>query len=73
MRGLGKTRPAAWANLWAYWVLGLPLGYWLALRTPAGIRGLWWALAAGLAVMAIILAVQATRAGRTAREACLLK
>ena len=61
LRGLGKTRPAAWANFAAYWLIGLPVGYFLALHTAAGIGGLWWSLAGGLAIVAVVLGVQARR------------
>ncbi len=68
LRGLGKTRPAAWANFIAYWLIGLPVGYFLALHTTAGIRGLWWSLAAGLAIVAGVLATRAFREGRRAAQ-----
>ena len=53
LRGMGRTRPAALFNLVGYWILALPLGGWLALRTSAGLPGLWWALCFGLAVVAV--------------------
>jgi MATE family multidrug resistance protein len=52
LRGTGRVRPALWMNLFGYWILGLPLGTWLALRTGAGLAGLWWGLALGLAFVA---------------------
>jgi MATE family multidrug resistance protein len=55
LRGIGRTRPAAWANLVGYWVLALPLGAWLAFRTDAGVPGIWLGLAAGLALVATTL------------------
>jgi Na+-driven multidrug efflux pump len=42
-------------NLIGYWLLGLPLGGWLALRGGLGLAGLWWGLALGLAVVALSL------------------
>jgi Na+-driven multidrug efflux pump len=33
----------------------MPLGLYLCFRTPAGPRGLWWGLVAGLAAVAIFL------------------
>ena len=32
LRGIGRTRPAMFFNLVSYWVLGLPIGAWLAFR-----------------------------------------
>jgi MATE family multidrug resistance protein len=45
LRGMGRVRPAVAFNLVGYWLLGLPLGGWLALRGGQGLAGLWWGLA----------------------------
>jgi MATE family multidrug resistance protein len=55
LRGMGRVRPAVAFNLVGYWLLGLPLGGWLALRGGYGLAGLWWGLALGLAVVATSL------------------
>ena len=55
LRGMGRTRPAAWFNLLGYWLLGLPLGYWLAFRSGWGLHGIWWGLCLGLAIVAVSL------------------
>jgi MATE family multidrug resistance protein len=55
LRGMGDTRPAARYNLLGYWILGLPLGGWLALGAGVGLAGIWWGLALGLAVVALLL------------------
>jgi MATE family multidrug resistance protein len=55
LRGMGRVRPATAFNLIGYWLLGLPLGGWLALRGGFGLAGLWWGLALGLAVVACSL------------------
>jgi MATE family multidrug resistance protein len=52
LRGMGRVRPATAFNLIGYWLLGLPIGGWLALRGGYGLPGLWWGLALGLAVVA---------------------
>jgi MATE family multidrug resistance protein len=52
---MGDTRPAAAFNLVGYWVLGLPLGWWLAFERGQGLAGVWWGLALGLLVVAICL------------------
>jgi MATE family multidrug resistance protein len=57
LRGMGRTRPAAVFNLVAYWVLALPLGWWLAFPLGMGLHGIWWGMAAGLALAAIALVV----------------
>lgn len=55
LRAMGATRPIAAANVVGYYVIGLPLGLWLAFRRGQGVPGLWWGLAAGLAVVALSL------------------
>jgi multidrug resistance protein, MATE family len=55
LRAMGATRPIAVANLLGYYAIGLPLGAWLAFRRGQGVPGLWWGLAAGLAVVALSL------------------
>jgi MATE family multidrug resistance protein len=52
LRGMGRVRPALFFNGIGYWLIGLPLGAWLALRTRLGIAGLWWGLCLGLAIVA---------------------
>ena len=39
----------------AYWLISLPLGYWLAFRTTLGPAGLWTGLAIGLGCAAVLL------------------
>ena len=70
LRGMGRTRPVAWFNLAGYWILGLPLGVWLALRQDFGLAGIWWGLCLGLAVVAssLVLWIRA-RGPRTLAEA----
>lgn len=55
LRGMGRTRPAAVFNLVAYWLIGLPLGGWLALGGGWGLVGLWWGLCLGLATVALCM------------------
>jgi MATE family multidrug resistance protein len=55
LRGVAGTVAAAIINLVGYWVLGLPLGLYLAFRLGWGPRGLWWGLTAGLMAVAVLL------------------
>ena len=41
LRGIGRTLPAMVFNLVSYWVLALPIGYWLALHRGWGLAGVW--------------------------------
>jgi MATE family multidrug resistance protein len=55
LRGLGETRAPMWANLVGYWVLGLPLGFFLCFGLKWGIYGLWIGLTLALIVIALAL------------------
>jgi len=55
LRGMGQTRPAAVFNLIAYYLIALPLAWWLAFHRNAGLEGVWWALCFGLATVAVML------------------
>ena len=55
LRGLHDVRVPTVITFIAYWVIGLPLGYWLAFHTPLGAVGLWAGLAAGLGSAALLL------------------
>jgi MATE family multidrug resistance protein len=58
LRGLGDTRRPALFNLLGYWVIGLPLGGFLALRLGFGLPGVWLGLTVALGVVAALLLVR---------------
>ena len=55
LRGAGDQTMPAVANLVGYWLLGLPIGAWLALRHGWGPLGVWVGLALALACVAALL------------------
>ena len=55
LRGMGQTLPAAMFNLVGYYVLALPLAYWMAFSLGMGLKGIWWGLCIALAVVAVLL------------------
>lgn len=55
LRGLGETRIPMLANLFGYWVLGLPLGFILCFGLHWGIYGMWIGLTLALIVIATTL------------------
>lgn len=69
LRGAGDTLWPMLINLVGYWVVGFPVGYWLAFHGGLGPHGLWWGLVAGLGTVAIVLAlrVRARLSGELAR------
>jgi MATE family multidrug resistance protein len=55
LRGLHDTRVPMVFALVGYWVIGFPLGLLLAFRAGLGGVGIWIGLAAGLAIVAVLL------------------
>ena len=55
LRGVGDTRVPMAMNLAAHWLLGLPVGYALALSAGWGVVGLWIGLSVGLISVGIAL------------------
>jgi MATE family, multidrug efflux pump len=56
LRGAGDTHTAMICHLFAYWGLGLPLGYFLCFSRGWGASGLWIGLAIALIAIGIFLA-----------------
>jgi MATE family multidrug resistance protein len=58
LRGTGETRTPMFANLVAYWFLGLPLGYFFCFKLDWGVVGVWAGLCIGLVLIgsALLLA-----------------
>jgi len=65
LRGLGETHAPMWANLVGYWVLGLPLGFFLCFGLGWGIYGLWIGLTLALIVIALALLLRWRRDARS--------
>ncbi|EIM02890.1 MATE family efflux transporter [Rhodanobacter sp. 115] len=64
LRGLKDTRVPMAITLFAYWVVGMPTGWWLAFHHGLGARGMWMGLIAGLSVAAVLLFVRFWRSSR---------
>lgn len=60
LRGLAETRTPLVVSAIGYWILALPLGWWLAFPGGMGPVGLWWGLTVGLAIVAIVLLARVT-------------
>ncbi len=68
LRGLGNTHAGLIVQLIGYWVIGLPVGWWLGFRMHLGALGLWIGLCTGLMVAGASLTVVWARTARpTAR------
>ena len=55
LRGLQDTRVPMGFALFGYWVPGLATCLWLGFRTPLGGTGVWFGLALGLFVVALLM------------------
>lgn len=68
LRGYQDTRATMLMTLFAYWGIGLPVGYALGLShwwgEPSGPKGLWQGLIVGLTCAALMLTVRLARSAR---------
>jgi multidrug resistance protein, MATE family len=55
LRGLSITRAASLSIFFGYWVIGIPLGYYLGFYSGLEAQGFWIGLATSLAVVAVML------------------
>jgi multidrug resistance protein, MATE family len=70
LRGVGNTHAGLYVQLVGYWVVGLPLGWWLGFHRKTGAVGLWIGLCAGLMIAGVALISvwgRAVRRGVTVR------
>lgn len=67
LRGLGDTRTPAICNLVAHWLIGLPIGIWLAFSRGMEVRGIWVGLSIGLIVAGAVLLAAWARATKRIR------
>lgn len=65
MRGAGRTTTPLYVHLVCYWLVGMPLGYWLGFQRHMEARGLWLGLLISLSGGAMVLVVAWTRLMRS--------
>jgi len=65
LRGLKDTRIPMLITTFAYWGVGMPVGWWLAFPGALGARGMWMGLIAGLSMAAVLLSMRFWRLART--------
>jgi MATE family multidrug resistance protein len=55
LRGMGDVNIPTFITFLAYWVVGLPVGYYLGMHLNWGAQGIWCGLVLGLLVSAVLL------------------
>lgn len=55
LRGLSDVKVPTWLTFFAYWGLGLPIGYYLGFVANWGAEGIWYGLLIGLSTVGIAL------------------
>jgi MATE family multidrug resistance protein len=55
LRGIGDVVSPTIISIMAYWVIGIPFGYYLTFHEQYGVQGIWYGFTLGLFVAAILL------------------
>jgi MATE family multidrug resistance protein len=58
LRGMGDVNVPTGITFLAYWILGLPIGYFFGIHLKQGVFGVWYGLVMGLTVSAILLFIR---------------
>ena len=65
LRGIKDTRGPMIVTVVAYWLVGLPFGYWLCFHRDFGPTGLWIGIIGGLTVAGVLLTARFHRLTRS--------
>lgn len=55
LRGIGDVNVPTFITFLSYWVIGIPLGYFLGIYMGIGVKGIWYGLTFGLLTASILL------------------
>jgi MATE family multidrug resistance protein len=66
LRGIADVNVPTLITLFAYWVIGLPVGYLLAFHYDMNVQGIWIGLLIGLTISALLLTVRFYRLSSSA-------
>ncbi len=53
LRGLADVKIPTIVTLFAYWIMALPIGYYMGIRMDLGANGIWFGLLIGLSISAV--------------------
>ncbi|RZK56769.1 MAG: MATE family efflux transporter [Pedobacter sp.] len=55
LRGIGDVNIPTFITFLSYWIIGIPLGYFLGFYLDLGVKGIWYGLTFGLLTASILL------------------
>jgi multidrug resistance protein, MATE family len=64
LRGMGDVNIPTFITFLAYWIIGLPTGYYLGIVLGLGAQGIWYGLTLGLFVSAALLLIRFDKLSR---------
>ena len=58
LRGLSDVKIPTLITFGAYWIIAIPLGYFLGFKLDYGLNGAWWGLLVGLTISAFFMSIR---------------
>ncbi len=58
LRGIGDVNMPTFITFVAYWIIGIPLGYFLGIVLKLGVNGIWYGLTFGLLTASVLLFIR---------------
>ncbi len=55
LRGIGDVNIPTFITFLSYWIIGIPLGYYLGIKLNMGVQGIWYGLTFGLLTASVLL------------------
>jgi len=70
LRGMSDVNTPTFIVFVAYWIIGLPLGYYLGIHLNYGLEGIWYGLTVGLLTSSLLLFLRYRTKTRHLKKAC---
>lgn len=64
LRGMGDVNIPTLITFIAYWIVGLPIGYFLGIKLGMGANGIWYGLTLGLLVSSVLMFIRFDKLSR---------
>lgn len=68
INGAGDTVTPTWINFVAFWIVEIPIAWWLAVETGVGVVGVFWSVVVGESLMALLALWVFRRGGWKTRQ-----